>query len=131
MAPLKALVEQVARLDVPRRVDFFVGARSADGFYDLDALRALEQQHPWLHVVLVATRRRTSTATSSGARWWTSSCRAGRGAAGTSTSAVRRRTCGRSSRRSWSARVPEKRIKVEEFTPNSWTPSDAEGARSA
>jgi NAD(P)H-flavin reductase len=131
MAPLKALVEQVARLEIPRRVDFFVGARSADGFYDLDALRELEQQHPWLHVVLVATRQEDLE---------------GDVERGAMVDLVL-------SRGPWSSRdvylsgaqedvralkqalvqskVPERRIKVEEFTPSSWTPSEAEGAQSA
>jgi NAD(P)H-flavin reductase len=131
MAPLKALVEQVARLEIPRRVDFFVGARSADGFYDLDALRALEQQHPWLHVVLVATRQEDPEGdvergamvdlVLSRGPW--SSRDIYLSGAQEDVRALRQALV--------QARVPEKRIKVEEFTPSSWTPSEAEGARSA
>ena len=131
MAPLKALVEQVARLDDPRRVDLFVGARSADGFYDLDALRALEQQHLWLHVVLVATREEDLVGdvergamvdlVLSRGPW--SSRDVYLSGAQEDVRALRQALV--------DARVPEKRIKVEEFTPNSWTPSEPEGARSA
>ena len=131
MAPLKALVEQVARLEIPRRVDFFVGARSADGFYDLDALRDLEQQHPWLHVVLVATRQedlegeveRGAMVDLVLSRGPWSSRDVYLSGAQEDVRALKQALL--------DARVPEKRIKVEEFTPSSWTPSEAEGARSA
>jgi NAD(P)H-flavin reductase/hemoglobin-like flavoprotein len=55
LAPLKALVEQVAQLPVPRRVDLYVGARREEGLYDLEALTALSEQHTWLHVVPVVS----------------------------------------------------------------------------
>ncbi|GAB7190946.1 FAD-binding oxidoreductase [Kineococcus sp. NUM-3379] len=50
LAPLKALVDQVARQGPPRRVDLFVGARTEDRLYDLRDLRRLEQELPWLTV---------------------------------------------------------------------------------
>jgi NAD(P)H-flavin reductase/hemoglobin-like flavoprotein len=131
MAPLKALVQQVARLEIPRRVDFFVGARSADGFYDLPALRELEQQHPWLHVVLVATRQEDPQgAVERGAmvdvvlsRGPWSSRDVYLSGARDDVRALKEALV--------QARVAEKRIKVEEFTPSSWSPRDAEGAQSA
>jgi NAD(P)H-flavin reductase len=48
LAPLKAIVEQVAALAEPPKVDLFFGARTAEGLYDLDALEKLAAQHPWL-----------------------------------------------------------------------------------
>lgn len=58
LAPLRALVEQVAREQpaggAPRRVHLFVGARSPGEFYNVPALRGLVQEHPWLTVVPVA-----------------------------------------------------------------------------
>lgn len=50
VAPVKALVDEVAREGPPRRVDLFVGARDEAGLHDLPALRDLEQKHPWLTV---------------------------------------------------------------------------------
>jgi NAD(P)H-flavin reductase len=131
MAPLKALVEQVSRLEVPRRVDFFVGARSADGFYDLKALRELEQRHPWLHVVLVATKQDDpEAAVERGAmvdvvleRGPWSSRDVYLSGARADVRALKEALV--------QARVPATRIKVEEYTPSSWTPSEAEGAQSA
>jgi hypothetical protein len=130
MAPLKALVEQVSRLEVPRRVDFFVGARSPDGFYDLPALRELEQEHPWLHVVLVAHPGRPAGC--GGARR-----HGGRRPAARAVDQPGRlpqwRTPGRAGAQGAlvRTRVPDRRIKVEEFTPSSWSASEAEGAQSA
>jgi NAD(P)H-flavin reductase len=112
-------------------VDFFVGARSADGFYDLPALRRLEQEHPWLHVVLVATRKDDPQgAVERGAMVdvvlqrgpWTSRdvylSGARQDVRALKEALVR-------------TRVPDRRIKVEEFTPSSWSASEAEGAQSA
>jgi NAD(P)H-flavin reductase/hemoglobin-like flavoprotein len=50
LAPMKALIDQVARHGPPRRVDLFVGVRTEEGFYDRADLRRLEQEHPWLTV---------------------------------------------------------------------------------
>jgi NAD(P)H-flavin reductase/hemoglobin-like flavoprotein len=50
LAPLKALVDQVARLGPPRRVDLFVGARTENALYDRADLQRLQQEHPWLTV---------------------------------------------------------------------------------
>lgn len=59
LAPLKALVEQtawqVAGGETGRQVTLFVGARTARELYDLDALEALDAQHPWLTVVPALT----------------------------------------------------------------------------
>ena len=57
LAPLKALVEQVAAesgADGPRRkVSLFVGARRSRELYDIDVLRTLEDDHAWLTVTPV------------------------------------------------------------------------------
>jgi NAD(P)H-flavin reductase/hemoglobin-like flavoprotein len=50
LAPLKALLDQVAALQRPPRVHLFFGARTADGLYDLDSLEKMAAQHPWLTV---------------------------------------------------------------------------------
>ncbi|MCO1655384.1 globin domain-containing protein [Pseudonocardia humida] len=52
-APVKAVIEELARR--PRRpaTQVFVGGRSWDDLYDLAALRELSYRHPWLDVVAV------------------------------------------------------------------------------
>ncbi|GCD32376.1 flavohemoprotein [Streptomyces chrestomyceticus JCM 4735] len=50
LAPLRALVEEIAQHGPYRRVDLFVAARDKHGLYDLSALRQLAQVHPWLRV---------------------------------------------------------------------------------
>jgi NAD(P)H-flavin reductase len=50
LAPLKAVVDAVARTGPPRRVDLFVGARIEEHLYDRADLRRLEQEHNWLTV---------------------------------------------------------------------------------
>jgi NAD(P)H-flavin reductase/hemoglobin-like flavoprotein len=50
LAPLKAILEQVAALQQPPRVHLFFGARTADGLYDLDSLEKMAAQCPWLTV---------------------------------------------------------------------------------
>ena len=131
MAPLKALVEQVSRLEVPRRVDFFVGARSADGFYDLPALRALEEQHPWLHVVLVATRQDDPKGDVERGAMVDVVLQRGPWSSRDVYLSGAREDVRALKDALVQARVAEKRIKVEEFTPSSWSPREAEGAQSA
>ncbi|WP_432144203.1 globin domain-containing protein [Streptomyces sp. bgisy084] len=50
IAPIKALVEDVAEHGVRRPVEVFYGARSGQDLYDLDTMLRLEQTHPWLSV---------------------------------------------------------------------------------
>jgi len=50
LAPLKAILDQVAALQQPPKVHLFFGARTADGLYDLDSLEKMAAQHPWLTV---------------------------------------------------------------------------------
>jgi NAD(P)H-flavin reductase/hemoglobin-like flavoprotein len=57
LAPLKAVVEQVVVEShggaPPRRVELFLGARRPTELYEIDALRALEDEHRWLTVTSV------------------------------------------------------------------------------
>jgi NAD(P)H-flavin reductase/hemoglobin-like flavoprotein len=60
LAPLKALVDQVARQGPPRRVDLFVGVRTEDEGYDRADLRRLEREHGWLTVTTAVSQEKTS-----------------------------------------------------------------------
>jgi NAD(P)H-flavin reductase/hemoglobin-like flavoprotein len=51
LAPLKAVVEQVAQSGNARRMSLFVGARMATDLYDLPSLNHLASMLPWLTVV--------------------------------------------------------------------------------
>ncbi|MCZ7420706.1 FAD-binding oxidoreductase [Verrucosispora sp. WMMA2121] len=51
LAPLRALVEQVATAPAGRRVTLIVGARTIADLYDAITLDKLDQAHPWLTVV--------------------------------------------------------------------------------
>jgi NAD(P)H-flavin reductase len=51
LAPLKAMLEQVAQLRTAQRVHVFFGARSAEGLYDLPGLEKMAAEHPWLTIV--------------------------------------------------------------------------------
>jgi NAD(P)H-flavin reductase len=61
LAPLKALVDQVARYGPARRVDLFVGARNEDHLYDRADLRRLEQENPWLTVTHAVSEDKISS----------------------------------------------------------------------
>ncbi|MFF4603910.1 globin domain-containing protein [Streptomyces sp. NPDC001339] len=50
IAPIKALVEDVAEHGIRRPVEVFYGARSGHDLYDLDTMLHLERSHPWLSV---------------------------------------------------------------------------------
>jgi NAD(P)H-flavin reductase len=50
LAPLKAILDQVAALQQPPRVHLFFGARTADGLYDLDSLEKMAAQYSWLTI---------------------------------------------------------------------------------
>ncbi|MFC8510788.1 globin domain-containing protein [Streptomyces sp. NPDC057411] len=50
IAPIKALIEDVAQHGRRRCVDVFYGARSNDDLYDIDTMLRLQQSHPWLSV---------------------------------------------------------------------------------
>jgi NAD(P)H-flavin reductase/hemoglobin-like flavoprotein len=51
LAPLRALTEQVAWQGGRRRVQLFVGARTAADLYDLAWLQLMASRYPWLTVV--------------------------------------------------------------------------------
>jgi NAD(P)H-flavin reductase len=61
LAPMKALVDQVARHGPARRVDLFVGFRFEDQIYDGAALRQLQQENPWLTVTIAVSDDRPSS----------------------------------------------------------------------
>ncbi|MDF2259020.1 globin domain-containing protein [Streptantibioticus ferralitis] len=50
IAPIKALVEDVAKHGRRRSVEVFYGARSGHDLYDLDTMLRLQQEHSWLSV---------------------------------------------------------------------------------
>jgi len=60
LAPLKALIDHVARKGPPRRVDLFAGFRSEDQIYDRADLQRLEQEHPWLTVTFAVSEDKIS-----------------------------------------------------------------------
>ncbi|GHJ43507.1 flavohemoprotein [Catellatospora sp. TT07R-123] len=51
LAPLKAIIDDLATTGRTRRVHLFFGARTRDDLYDLPALTELAERHPWLTVV--------------------------------------------------------------------------------
>jgi NAD(P)H-flavin reductase/hemoglobin-like flavoprotein len=53
MAPIKALLEDVARRKVKPRTQVFLGGRTWDDLYDFAYLRKLSYSNPWLDVVPV------------------------------------------------------------------------------
>ncbi|WP_236073088.1 globin domain-containing protein [Streptomyces tardus] len=50
IAPIKAMIEEVAEYGRRRLFDVFYGARSAHELYDLETMRQLEAEHSWLSV---------------------------------------------------------------------------------
>ncbi|MFG2874145.1 globin domain-containing protein [Streptomyces sp. NPDC048337] len=50
IAPIKALVEDVARHGRRRSVQVFYGARRDHDLYDIDTMLRMQQSHPWLNV---------------------------------------------------------------------------------
>ena len=138
IAPLKAILEHVVALDVPRRVDLFVGARDVGGLYDLPALQALARQHPWLTLTPVVTgddplpevdrlqgfegvHGSMADVVLRAGPW--SSRDVYLSGARTEVRAVHDALL--------AARVPAQRVKVEEFTPSTWSGPEAEGAPSS
>jgi NAD(P)H-flavin reductase len=55
LAPLKALIDQVARQGPARRVDLFAGFRTEDHVYDRADLQRLVQENPWLTVTIAVS----------------------------------------------------------------------------
>ncbi|WP_162836080.1 globin domain-containing protein [Streptomyces viridochromogenes] len=56
IAPIKAMVEDVAEHGERRPVEVFYGARSNQDLYDIDTMLRLQQAHPWLEVRPVVDR---------------------------------------------------------------------------
>ena len=56
LAPLRAMVEQLARQAAPPQVHLYLEARTPEEFYDLPAVHQLRDSHPWLHVTQVTLR---------------------------------------------------------------------------
>ncbi|WP_079141789.1 globin domain-containing protein [Streptomyces sp. LUP30] len=56
IAPIKALVEDVAERGTRRTVEVFYGARSEHDLYDIDTMLRLQRSHPWLEVRPVVDR---------------------------------------------------------------------------
>ncbi|MFF4182783.1 globin domain-containing protein [Streptomyces sp. NPDC001691] len=50
IAPIRALVEDVAEHGRRRLMDVFYGARTGSDLYDIDSLLTLARKHPWLSV---------------------------------------------------------------------------------
>jgi NAD(P)H-flavin reductase/hemoglobin-like flavoprotein len=55
LAPVKAILQQVAATAEPPKAHLFFGARTADGLYDLDSLEKMAAEHTWLTVTPVVT----------------------------------------------------------------------------
>ncbi|MEU7098623.1 globin domain-containing protein [Streptomyces longwoodensis] len=56
IAPIRALVEDLAERAVRRPVEVFYGARSQRDLYDIDTMLGLQRAHPWLEVRPVVDR---------------------------------------------------------------------------
>ncbi|GHE03775.1 oxidoreductase [Streptomyces alanosinicus] len=57
IAPIRALVEDVAERGARRPVEVFYGARTDRDLYDIDTLLRLQQSHPWLSVRAVVDQQ--------------------------------------------------------------------------
>ena len=81
MAPIKALLEDFVQRPRAPRTQLFLGGRTWDDLYDIDALRKLSYDHDWLDIVPVVERDDDAmpAAAPSAARWPTSSPGTGRG----------------------------------------------------
>jgi NAD(P)H-flavin reductase/hemoglobin-like flavoprotein len=63
LAPLKAMIEQLAGFPRPPAVHLFFGARAADGLYDLPGLEKFAAGHRWLTVIPVVSGERSADRT--------------------------------------------------------------------
>ncbi|MGW7542889.1 globin domain-containing protein [Streptomyces sp. NPDC054770] len=57
IAPIKAMVEDIAERGSRRPVEVFYGARTDHDLYDIDTLLRLQQSHPWLTVRAVVDQQ--------------------------------------------------------------------------
>ena len=53
LAPARSIIEQLTLQGTDRKVCLFVGGRSWESLYDIERLRAMAQEYPWLTVVPV------------------------------------------------------------------------------
>ncbi|MFC3995786.1 globin domain-containing protein [Nocardiopsis sediminis] len=60
LAPFKAIIDQVRTEGGDRRVYLFAGGPTVRSLYDLRALRALSEAHPWLRVIPCVSREAAS-----------------------------------------------------------------------
>ena len=60
LAPLKAIVDHIARGEPSRRVDLFVGARIEEHLYDRTDLERLAKEHNWLTVTFAVSADKES-----------------------------------------------------------------------
>jgi NAD(P)H-flavin reductase len=56
IAPIKALLEDFTQRQRPPHTQLFVGGRTWDDLYDIDAIRELSYDHEWLDIVPVIER---------------------------------------------------------------------------
>jgi NAD(P)H-flavin reductase/hemoglobin-like flavoprotein len=56
LAPIRAILEDLARGDGPPHTQVFVGGRTWDDLYDFAALRRMSYANPWLDVIPVVER---------------------------------------------------------------------------
>ena len=56
MAPIKAVLEEFGQRLRPPRCQLFLGGRTWDDLYDIEALRELSYEHDWLDIVPVIER---------------------------------------------------------------------------
>src|SRR3954451_23660454 len=61
LAPLKAIIDQVARQGPARRVDLFAGFVTEDQIYDRADLRRMEEENPWLTVTYAVSEDKISS----------------------------------------------------------------------
>jgi NAD(P)H-flavin reductase/hemoglobin-like flavoprotein len=66
MAPLKALIEDLAAQEKPPRTQVFVGGRTWEDLYDFGALRKLSYSNPWLDVIPVVEQDEEDSGAESG-----------------------------------------------------------------
>lgn len=58
IAPLKAILGQIAAMPFPPAVHLFAGARRPEGLYDMPALEAIATRCPWLTLTPVVLESR-------------------------------------------------------------------------
>jgi NAD(P)H-flavin reductase len=55
VAPMKAMIQELARQGAERRVALYLGARNELGLYDLEALQWLAAEHEWLSLTVAVS----------------------------------------------------------------------------